>query len=284
MGSTGQLGIELLGTAPPAFQVIGLGHRDCDITDPAQVDAAIATHRPDLVINAAAYTAVDAAESASDLAHAVNATGAGNVARGAEGARARVIHVSSDYVFDGTSREPYLPESPTNPINVYGASKLAGEQEVQRSSSRFLIIRCSWLYAPQGKNFLRTVLSALKASRPLRVVNDQIGVPTAARSLALTTWACAERSDLKGVQHWVDGETASWYDFAVAIQAIAVEQGLVGKPTPIAAITSEQYPLAARRPSYSVLDSRSLSHSLGQQPRPWRSWLAEMIKEVDRAM
>lgn len=283
MGSTGQLGVELLRTAPPNVHVVGLSHRDCDISDWAQVDAAMRAHRPELVVNAAAYTAVDAAESDSDLAHAVNATGAGNVARAAEDARARIIHISTDYVFDGTSREPYLPESPPNPINVYGASKLAGEQEVQRSSSRFLIIRSSWLYAAHGKNFLRTVLSALKDSRSLRVVKDQIGVPTAARSLALTTWACAERSELRGIHHWVDGETASWYDFAVAIQAIAVEQGRVGKTTPIVAVTSEEYRLPARRPPYSVLDWRTMSRAIGQQPRPWRSWVVETLREVDRA-
>jgi dTDP-4-dehydrorhamnose reductase len=282
-GSTGQLGVELLRTAPPGFDVVGLSHRDCDITDRAQVSAAIKTYRPELVINAAAYTAVDDAESGSHLSHAVNATGAGNVARSAEDAGARIIHISTDYVFDGTSREPYLPESLPNPINSYGMSKLAGEREVQHSSSAFLIIRSSWLYASHGKNFLRTILSALETSRALRVINDQIGVPTAARSLALAIWDCADRSELRGIHHWVDGGTASWYDFAVAIQAGAIEQGHVDKPTPIAAVTSEEYRLPARRPPYSVLDSRSLSRSIGRQPRPWRGWLAEVLREVDRA-
>jgi dTDP-4-dehydrorhamnose reductase len=186
-------------------------------------------------------------------------------------------------VFDGTSREPYTPESQPNPINEYGASKLAGEQEVQRSSSSFLIIRSGWLYASHGKNFLRTILSALEASRALRVVNDQIGVPTSARSLALTIWACAERSELRGIHHWVDGETANWYDFAVAIQAIAVEQGHLRKARPIVAVTSGEYRSAAHRPAYSVLDSRGLSRAIGRQPRPWRSWLAEVLCEVPRA-
>jgi dTDP-4-dehydrorhamnose reductase len=281
-GAAGQLGVELFRTAPPSFHLIGLGHRDCDITDRAQVDAAIGAHRPNLVINVAAYTAVDDAESASDLAYAVNATGAGNLARAAEGVGARIIHISTDYVFDGASREPFTPESPTHPINVYGASKLAGEQEVQGSASSFLIIRSSWLYASHGKNFLRTILSALKASRALRVVDDQIGVPTSARSLALTIWACAQRSELAGIHHWVDGETASWYDFAVAIQAIAIEQGHIGKATPIVAVTSEEYRFAARRPPYSVLDARGLSRSINRQPRPWRSWLTEVLDEVPR--
>ena len=282
MGSGGQLGVELLKAAPPDFQVIGLSHRECDITVRDRVGAAIQAHRPEVVINAAAYTAVDAAESAADLAHAVNARGAGNVARAAEEMGARIIHVSTDYVFDGMSREPYLPESSPNPINVYGASKLSGEREVQRSSSRFLIIRSGWLYAAHGKNFLKTVVAALKESRVIRVVYDQVGVPTAARSLALAIWACAQRSDLGGIQHWVDGGAASWYDFAVAVQTIAEEQGHIGTTPPIAAVTSEEYGSAARRPAYSVLDARDLSRAIGQ-PRPWRSWLPEVLREVDRA-
>jgi dTDP-4-dehydrorhamnose reductase len=279
-GAAGQLGVELLRTAPSQFEVVGLDHTECDIADPVQVDAAAKTHRPNLVINAAAYTAVDGAEAAAELAHAVNAEGAGNVARAAERAGARIIHVSSDYVFDGTSHEPYRPDSQPNPINVYGASKLAGEKSVRQASATALILRSSWLYASHGRNFLKTILSALRASKPLRVINDQIGVPTSARSLALTIWACAERPDLHGIQHWTDGGTASWYDFAVAIQEIALQQSLVEKAVPIAAVTSEEYRLPAGRPPYSVLDTDSLSRALGLTPRPWRSWLAETISEV----
>jgi dTDP-4-dehydrorhamnose reductase len=283
MGSTGQLGVELLRTAPPDFQTIGLSHRDCDITVRAKVEAAIQTHRPELVINAAAYTAVDNAESASDLAHAVNAIGAGNLARSAENALARIIHVSTDYVFDGTSREPYLPERVPNPISVYGASKLAGEQEVQRYSPSCLIIRSGWLYASHGKNFLRTILSSLQAGKPLRVVSNLTGVPTSARSLALTIWESASRPEVRGIHHWVDDGTASWYDFAVAIQEIAMQLGLVGKPMPITPVTWVEYGARALRPAYSVLDSRGLARAIGRQPRPWRDWLAEVLREVDRA-
>jgi dTDP-4-dehydrorhamnose reductase len=279
-GAAGQLGVELLKTAPPEFEVVGLGHRECDITDRAQLDAAMATYRPDVVINTAAYTGVDAAERARGLAHAVNATGAANVALSAELWGARIIHISTDYVFDGNSREPYRPESQPNPINVYGASKLAGEKEVQRSSSSFLIIRSSWLYASHARNFLRTILSALQAARNLRVVNDQTGVPTAARSLALTIWECAARPELGGIHHWVDDGTASWYDFATAIQDIALLQGLVGKRVPIAPISWKEYGAAALRPSYSVLDTSSLSRALGREPRPWESWLAEVLDET----
>jgi dTDP-4-dehydrorhamnose reductase len=235
------------------------------------------------VINAAAYTSVDAAETASEVAHAVNATGAGNVARSAEDARARIIHVSTDYVFDGTDREPYLPDSTPNPISVYGASKLAGEREVQRNSPSSLIIRSGWLYSSHGKNFLTTILASIRAAKPLRVVTNLTGVPTSARSLALTIWESASRSELRGIHHWVDAGTASWYDFAVAIQEIAIQTGLVAKPVSIAPITSEEYKASARRPPYSVLDSSSLSRAIAQKPRPWRSWVAETLREVDRA-
>jgi dTDP-4-dehydrorhamnose reductase len=282
-GSAGQLGLELLRTSPPDFQVIGLSHGDCDITDREQVEAAVQTHRPELIINAAAYTAVDAAETASEVAYAVNAAGAGNVARSAANARARIIHISTDYVFDGTNSEPYLPDSVPKPISVYGASKLAGEQEVQRNSPSSLIIRSGWIYSSHGRNFLRTILASIRAAKPLRVVANLTGVPTSARSLAVTIWESASRSEVHGVHHWVDDGTASWYDFAVAIQEIAVEQGLVDKPVPIAAITSEEYGAPARRPPYSVLDSGSLSRAIALKPRPWRTRVAETLREVDRA-
>jgi dTDP-4-dehydrorhamnose reductase len=154
---------------------------------------------------------------------------------------------------------------------------------VQRYSPGCLIIRSGWLYASHGKNFLTTILGLIQAAKPLRVVRNLTGVPTSARSLAMAIWACAERPEVRGIQHWVDDGTASWYDFAVAIQEIAVQLGRVGKPVPIAPITWEEYRRPARRPPYSVLDSRSLSRAIGLQQRPWRSWLAEVLKEVDRA-
>jgi dTDP-4-dehydrorhamnose reductase len=279
-GAAGQLGVELLRTAPSRIDVVGLGHGECDIIDPTQVDAAAEIHQPNLIINAAAYTAVDAAESAENLAYAVNATGAGNVARAAQSVGARVIHVSSDYVFDGRSHEPYGPDSQPNPVSVYGASKLAGETAVRLASPNALVLRSSWLYASHGKNFLNTILSGIRASKPLRVVNDQIGVPTSARSLAQAIWACAERPELSGVQHWVDGGTGSWYDFAVAIQKIALEQRLVERPTAIAPVTSAEYQLPARRPAYSVLDARTLSRAISRELRHWRTWLEETMGEL----
>jgi dTDP-4-dehydrorhamnose reductase len=239
----------------------------------------VAKHRPDVVINAAAFTAVDEAEHQRALAYSVNATGAGNVARAAQTVGARVIHVSTDYVFDGTSRKPYRPESAPNPLNVYGGSKLGGEKEVQGWSSNFLILRSSWIYASHGKNFLRTILTAMQAAKPLRVVSDLTGVPTSARSLASTIWTCVARPEVRGIHHWVDEGTASWYDFAVAIQEIALETGLIGKPVAITPISWKEYKAPALRPPYSVLDARGLSSAIHQQPRPWRNSLAEVLDE-----
>ncbi|MGZ6109219.1 MAG: dTDP-4-dehydrorhamnose reductase [Gemmatimonadaceae bacterium] len=278
-GAAGQLGVELLRTAPPEFEVIRVAHRECDITDQAQVDTAMAIHQPDVVINAAAYTAVDEAERQPAKAYAVNATGAGNVARGAEAVGARVIHISTDYVFDGTSREPYRPSSAPNPINVYGGSKLGGEKEVQGWSSNFLIIRSSWLYASHGKNFLRTILAALQAAKPLRIVSDLIGVPTSARSLALTIWKCVARPEVRGVHHWVDDGTASWFDFAVAIQEIALQRRLIGKTVAITPISWKEYKAPALRPPYSVLDARALSSAIHRPAPAWRNSLAEVLDE-----
>jgi dTDP-4-dehydrorhamnose reductase len=279
-GAAGQLGIELLRTVPPQIEVIGLNHSDCDISDPARVDAVVNAHRPGLVINAAGYTLVDAAESAQDLAHAVNATGAGNVARAAQRLGARIVHISTDYVFDGASHEPYRPDSEPNPINAYGVSKLAGEKVVRQAAPEALIIRSSWLYASHSRNFLKTIISALRSSKSLRVVKDQVGVPTSARSLAEAIWACVEHSELRGVQHWVDGGTASWYDFAVAIGEISAERGLIAGPANIAAVTSEEYPMPARRPRYSVLDASALTNAISRRARPWRDRLAETISEL----
>jgi dTDP-4-dehydrorhamnose reductase len=282
-GAAGQLGIELLKTAPHDFDVTGLAREQCDITDPAAVSHAVANHRADVVINAAAYTAVDDAESRRELAHAVNATGAGNIARAAESVGARTIHISTDYVFDGASRKPYSPDAPTNPINAYGSSKLAGEKEVSLSCSNFLIIRSGWLYASHGKNFLRTILRLLQASRPLRVVDDQIGVPTSARELAAAIWACAVRPELRGTYHWVEDGTGSWYDFAMAIQRNAADQGLVSKATTVVPIKSEEWQSPARRPRYSVLDASSLWSVLGTQPHVWHNSLAEIVGELASA-
>jgi dTDP-4-dehydrorhamnose reductase len=264
-------------SAPPGIKVVGLSHAQCDIVIREQVESALATHRPAVVINTAAYTRVDDAEKEPELAHAVNAIGAGNLARAADRARARIVHISTDYVFDGVRRQPYTPDVAVNPINEYGRTKAAGEREILTSTPNFLIIRSGWLYASHPRNFVRTILSALQASRPLRVVDDQIGVPTSARGLAKTIWSCVV-ADVQGLYHWADAGTASWYGFALAIGKIALERGLITATTEIVPVSSEQFSAPAPRPRYSVLDATELWESFGTPPH-WEEQLEQTLTE-----
>ena len=279
-GAGGQLGVELLRTAPPGSRVSGLKHSECDIADKAAVDAAFAQIRPDVVVNAAAYNAVDDAEKNRELAYAINATGPANLASAAENLGARVIHISTDYVFDGESKRPYQPHDPTNPLNIYGGSKLAGEQEVREASSDHLIIRTSWLFSAYGRKFMQIVLSEMKAGRSVRAINDQVSVPTACRGLAQAIWRCAPRGGPTGVTHWVDKGKATRYDQAVAIREIALERGIIAHAEPIEGVPHSYFPSAAVRPRYSVMDGSALSGQIGQKQRPWKNWLREIIDEI----
>ena len=279
-GAGGQLGVELLRTAPPGIQVTALKHSECDIADKAVVDAALAQLRPDLVINAAAYNAVDEAEKHRDIAYATNATGPANLARAAEKTRARIIHISTDYVFDGSSNRPYDPDDPTNPLNVYGKSKLAGENEVREASSDHLIIRTSWLFSAHGRKFLQIILSELQAGRRVRAINDQVSVPTACHGLAQAIWLCAEPGGPTGVAHWVDKGMATRYDQAVAIREMALERQIIAHADPIEAVPHSYFPSAAVRPRYSVMDGSALSGRIGQKQRHWKAWLREILDEI----
>jgi len=279
-GAGGQLGVELLRTAPPSIDAVGVSRTECDISDPLAVNDALERHRPDVVINAAAFTKVDAAEDQPHLAHLVNGEGPRTVAAAAERLGARVIHISTDYIFDGRQAEPYRPDSPPNPLSVYGSSKLEGERAVLAASPRSLIVRTGWLYASHGKNFVRTILAALQASRPLRIVNDQTGVPTSARDLAEALWMCAERPGITGVQHWVNDGRATWYDFASCMQKLAKVRGLLRTDAAIAAVPSSEYPTAARRPAFSVLDASDLWRALGKSANHWEIALSGVLAEI----
>jgi len=175
-------------------------------------------HAPDVIVNAAAYTAVDRAESEPELARRVNSDGPRYLALAAREVGARLVHLSTDFVFDGASSIPYPPEAPTNPLNVYGVTKRAGEQAVlEVLPGRSVVLRTSWLYAAEGSNFVRTMLRLMCANGAVRVVADQVGTPTAARSVAQAIWKITERPSVTGIHHWSDAGVASWYDFAVAI-------------------------------------------------------------------
>lgn len=276
VGSGGQLGRALLAAAPPGTQVIGHDRAALDITDAAAVQAAVAAAQPDILFNAAAYTAVDKAESDEDAALAINATAVGVLAHVAKRLGAHFVHVSTDFVFDGTRGVPYSPDAPTAPLGAYGRTKLAGEQA---AGSDALIVRTAWVYAPTGGNFVRTMLR-LMAERPeVRVVADQIGTPTYAPGLAAALWALV-RQGVYGIHHYTDSGVASWYDFAVAIQEEALAAGLLDHAVPVLPITTADFPTPARRPSYSVLDKSSTFTALGAPAPHWRVQLRQMIKDI----
>ncbi len=280
-GANGQLGRELALAIPEGIKLVALGRQELDITDRDRVLEVVERHRPDLVVNAAAYTAVDRAEEEAECAHAVNSQGAANVAESATAVQARVVQLTTDYVFDGRKSTPYLPEYATSPLCVYGASKAEAEQRlIEVTKGEALIIRSAWLYSVHGNNFVRTMLGLLRSRDEVRVVADQVGTPTWAKSLARALWSAVTKGDLKGIWHWTDAGVASWYDFAVAIQEEARAIGLVDRSIHIRPVRTEDYPTPARRPAYSVLDKTTTWSALGIAILHWRKALRGMLREI----
>lgn len=283
-GASGQLGYELQKIAPKHYEIIALGHHDFDITCANDAKNKIFTLMPQLIINAAAYTAVDAAESEKDLAIAVNAAGAANLARSARDISARFIHISTDFIFDGSKGSPYLPDDEPNPLSSYGMSKWLGEKQVLAiTENEALVIRTSWVYSTHGKNFVKTLLNLLKQREQLSVIADQVGSPTWARTLAAAIWRAAEKNDLHGIYHWSDAGVASWYDFAVAIQEEAIKQKLLAHSIPIHPISTSDYPLPAKRPAYSVMDKSTTWRDFAIVPMHWQHALKQMMMELTHA-
>lgn len=282
-GAGGQVGRALLDAAPADMEVIACSHADLDVADANAVREFIVKHRPHSIINAAAYTAVDKAESEPELAQRINTEGPRYLAAAGRESGARLIHISTDFVFDGAASVPYRPDADTNPLNVYGRTKCDGELAVlEELPDRSVIVRTAWVYAATGSNFVRSMLRILGAKRSARVVADQVGTPTAARSLAEALWRIAARPDIRGLHHWTDAGVASWYDFAMAIAEEGARLGLLPSTVAVTPIATEEYPAPARRPSYSVLDKRSLV-SLGFTPFHWRERLRGVLKEVASA-
>lgn len=274
-GVGGQLGRSLMAAAPAGWQVRGLGRADLDISDAQAVTRLIGEARPDLVINAAAYTAVDRAESEADLAHAINAEAVGHLAAAATAGGARFAHVSTDFVFDGRAGRPYAPDDATAPLGIYGRTKLAGEMA---AGGEALIVRTAWVYAAQGKNFVHTMLRVMRERDEVRVVHDQIGTPTSAAGLARAI--CDLATDgAQGIFHYTDSGVASWYDFAVAIQEEALALGLLDRAVPVIPVPTNEFPTPAKRPGFSVLDKEATWHRLGWRAPHWRVALRTTMKE-----
>ncbi len=276
VGGGGQVGRALAAHATSGATIVSLDRGCLDITDPVRVEAAVRGMTPDLVFNAAAYTSVDKAEGDEAAAHAVNALAVGLLSRAAREAGARFVHISTDFVFDGLASMPYLPDAPPNPLSAYGRTKRAGEVAAGEDA---LVVRTGWVYAPLGVNFVSTMLRLMRDRSEVRVVADQVGTPTDAAGLAAALWVLAGRG-LNGIYHYTDSGVASWYDFAVAIQEEALAAGLLTKPALVIPIRTDEFPTAARRPSYSVLDKRFTFAALGEASPHWRTKLRSTLAAV----
>jgi len=282
VGADGQLGCELIRTAPAHINLSAYTYKQLDITNQKSVDDLVSSIKPDWVINAAAYTAVDQAESEKDIAYAVNHLAAGYVANAVKNAQARLVHISTDFVFDGCNGSPYQIDDQVNPLCVYGASKHAGDIAVQEVLlDDAIIIRTAWVYSSHGQNFVKTMLRLMSERSELGIVADQTGTPTWANGLAKVIWQAIDKN-LHGMYHWTDAGVASWYDFAVAIQEEAVSLGLLDNQHScvIKPIRTEDYPTPAMRPANSVLDKTILWHELDITPIHWRNALRQMMSEL----
>lgn len=280
-GKGGQLAWEFERLLPQDVKLSSLNQSDLDITDAAAVADTLKQLQADVVVNAAAYTAVDKAESESDLAYAVNADGAKNLALACKGLSARLLHVSTDFIFDGTSSTPYFPDATPNPLSVYGASKLAGDKAVlDVLPDNSVIVRTAWVYSANGNNFVKTMLRLMREKSQLGIVCDQVGSPTWAKGLAQWLWKVCANKSIIGVFHWTDAGIASWYDFAVAIQELALEKGLLDQAIPLKPIPASSYPTPARRPAYSVLDKSSAEKVASMETVHWRKQLSQMMDEL----
>ena len=280
-GKGGQLASELLQLPPLQHEIICVGRGELDITNESLVSEFIANIKPDLVINAAAYTAVDKAQEESEIAYAVNELGTKYLANACKLINARILHVSTDFVFDGTNTTPYQTDSAPNPINVYGASKLAGDialQDILPEAS--VIVRTAWVYSVNGNNFVKSMLRLMKEKPELGIIYDQVGTPTWAKGLAKWLWAVAEKPEVSGLYHWTDAGVASWYDFAIAIQELGIEKGLLIEAIPILPIPTSAYPTPAKRPAFSVIDKSSAEEVAGIKTTHWRKQLSAMMDEL----
>ncbi|MEX1316087.1 MAG: dTDP-4-dehydrorhamnose reductase [Synechococcaceae cyanobacterium] len=292
-GAAGQLGQALVASRPEGVALIatsrsgGPGLLALDLADADACRRAVRSHRPDWVLNAGAYTAVDRAESEPELAHAVNGGAPRALAQALRETGGRLLQISTDFVFDGSQGSPYLPEQPRRPLGVYGASKAAGEAAVELllgGTGRGVILRTSWVMGPVGRNFARTMLRLHRergaAGQPLGVVADQVGCPTSTHTLAAACWRLIGRAGAMAVPpilHWSDAGAASWYDVALAVGELGQELGLLERPAPVNPLTTADYPTPARRPSYSLLACGPTHRLLELEPQHWRAALRQVL-------
>lgn len=280
-GKDGQVGGEFALLYRSRGDVVLAGRDECDLANPQSIRDLVRRVKPSIIINPAAYTAVDQAEREPELCYAVNAAAPRVLAEEAASLGALLVHYSTDYVFDGEKPQPYLESDPIKPVSVYGASKAAGEAAIAETASRYLVLRTSWVYRGQGKNFLRTMLR-LGAERPeLRVVDDQIGAPTSAAAIAAATARVVEQhpDPPSGIYHMTAAGSTSWCGFAREIFG----SGVLEKPPQVQAIASSEYPTPAKRPANSVLSNDKFAHIFGFRLAPWQQQLEAVLAGMNLA-
>lgn len=284
LGKNGQVGWELQRSLSPLGDLVSLGSTECDLTDLNGLAKTLRDIAPDVIVNAAAYTAVDRAESEPDLARLINAQAAAVLAQEAKGLNAWLVHYSSDYVFDGGGDTPWVETDPTGPLNVYGASKLEGEQLIRQSGCKHLILRTSWVYGVRGGNFAKTMLRLAKERDTLKVIDDQIGAPTGADLLAdVTAHAIrvAQRNeDISGIYHLVAGGETSWHGYASFVLDKAISSGVALKATRIDAVPTFAFPTPAKRPHNSRLNTEKLKTTFDLYLPHWQVGVERMLTEI----
>lgn len=283
-GITGQVGQELRQTLTTLGEVIEVSRQQLDLSQPTQIQSQIAKLKPKIIVNAAAYTAVDKSESESDLAMAINATAPKEIAIAAREVGATLLHISTDYVFSGQNHTPYLETDSTAPLGVYGKSKLLGEVGVRENCDRHIILRTAWVYGARGHgNFVKTMLRLGAERSELKVVADQIGSPTWSYDIASVITQLLSKSladpNIQGTYHFTNSGVASWYDLAVATFAEARQLGFPLKIEQVIPITTAEFPTPTQRPAYSVLSKTKITQAIGVHPPYWRNSLKKMLSE-----
>lgn len=278
-GANGQLGQALQANTPAWAHITALASRDLDITDRECVQEAVSALQPAWIINTAAYTAVDKAEEEPAKAKAVNETAVGHLAEAANASGARLLHVSTDFVFDGAANRPYQPGDEPNPLNVYGRTKLAGERAaIDASQGDAIIVRTAWVYSRSGKNFLTTMQRLMRERDALKIVEDQRGTPTTAVDLANALWAMIDRKAPSGIYHFTNAGEASWYEFAVEIRRLLAEHNPDTRLATLAPTDTAGFPTPAKRPPYSGLDCRRIADIVGTPPH-WKNALQRELND-----
>ncbi len=285
-GADGQLGqtfrANFLGSGlTQKYRLLSVDVQEMDLTKKGSISDYLDSHMPALIVNCGAYTSVDTAESEVEAARKINDEAVFYITRWASENSCRVIHISTDFVFDGRKREPYSPLDKTDPLGAYGATKLAGERHLLKLlPKQGVVLRASWLYSEYGHNFVKTMIELMRRKSELGVVNDQIGSPTSAHSLVRVLFRLIERCTISGVFHWCDGGIISWYDFAIEIQKQAHKVGLLAGEIPIKPLTTKEYPTVAMRPSYSALNRVTTLEKLEIHETNWQEELRAVVLQI----